>query len=70
MVQVTKEQALSKMDEGFVGTIVIKEDSSIWFAMFGEKLNNEELKTIKYISRVGDGMTRANAKRNIEKYCG
>ncbi len=69
MVNVTKEQALKKMDEGFKGTLIIKEDSSIWFAVFGEKLNNEEIKKVKYISRIGDALTRANAKRNIEKYC-
>ena len=69
MIQVTKEQALNKMNEGFKGTLIIKEDSSIWFAVFGEKLNNEEIKKVKYISRIGDAMTRANAKRSIEKYC-
>lgn len=69
MIQVTKEQAIKKMDEGFKGTLIIKEDSSIWFAVFGEKLNNEEIKKVKYISRIGDAMTRANAKRSIGKYC-
>ena len=69
MVNVTKEQALQRMDADFKGTLVIKEDGSVWFAVFGEKLNNEEIKKVKYISRIGDAMTRANAKRNINKYC-